>query len=59
MGGFHFYPVQTTFSLALNRPPVIEALADYKKTGEKIHKRMPAFWNRRYPIEEELKGYEY
>ena len=32
----------------------IEALADYKEKGKKIRKRRPVFWNRRYPIEEEL-----
>ena len=36
----------------------IEALADYKKKGKKIRKRRPVFWNRRYPLEEELKGYD-
>jgi hypothetical protein len=34
----------------------IEALADYKEKGKKIRKRRPVFWNRRYPIEQELKG---
>ena len=37
----------------------IEALADYKEKGKKIRKRRPVFWNRRYPIEEELKGYNH
>ena len=37
----------------------IEALADYKEKGKKIRKRRPVFWNRRYPLEEELKGYNH
>ncbi|MDE2009422.1 MAG: hypothetical protein KGJ09_05005 [Candidatus Omnitrophica bacterium] len=35
----------------------VEALTDYKDKGTKIRKRTPVCWNRRYPIEEELKGY--
>ena len=35
----------------------IEALADFKEKGKRIRKRSPVFWNRRYPIEQELKGW--
>jgi hypothetical protein len=37
----------------------IEALADYKDIGKEIRKKKPIFWNRRYPLEKELKGFNF